>query len=72
MKKQFRFCLVAVVVFCSVLSFVYLNYQSTTEFVWFDFSKDFPSFNVSSSTLPNVEAVKSTLIFIKELVLFDL
>jgi hypothetical protein len=55
----------------SICSFVFLN-KENPDFALFTFPTELPTFNVAPSHLPDVEAVKNTILLIKEIILFDL
>ena len=71
MKKRNQIIILFIFLAISLTSFVYLN-AGNPEFSLFSINTEIPRFNVSESHLPDVEAVKNTLSFIKELLLFDL
>lgn len=71
MKKRYKTLILLTILAISLASFVYLN-AGNSDFALFNFGDDLKSFNVAPSELPDVEAVKNTLIFMKELILFDL
>ena len=71
MKKQFKYIFIFSLVILSITSFVFLN-ANNSEFALFEFDIEWSGFQVSSSTLPDVEAVKNTLILIKEILLFNI
>lgn len=55
----------------SMCSFVFLN-KENPDFALFSLNTEIPSFNVAPSHLPDVEAVKNTILLFKEIILFDL
>lgn len=66
MKKTIlRYCIYSFILL-SIISFVSLNIGNT-EFPLFSFNTSFENFDVESSTLPDVEAVKNTLILFREM-----
>lgn len=66
MKKTSTKIMFASLILLSMVSFIYLN-TSNPDFPLFSIGSEIKSFDVPSSTLPDVEAVKNTLIFIKEM-----
>lgn len=70
MKKRLRSYIFIFIACISISSYVYLNSENP-DFAILNIKQELPAFNVSHSNLPDVEAVKNTLIFIKEIILFD-
>lgn len=66
MKKPIFNLVVVLFMALSAVSFVYLN-MGNTEFPLFSVATEIKSFDVPSSTLPDVEAVKNTILFIREM-----
>ncbi len=64
-KLAFKFLVYSFVVL-SVTSFVFLNIDNP-DFTLFNVSTDINKFDVPSSTLPDVEAVKNTILIFKEM-----
>jgi len=66
MKKPIFNFVIASVILLSAVSFVYIN-MGNPEFPLFSMTTEIPKFDVPSSTLPDVEAVKNTILFIREM-----
>ncbi len=66
MKKRILKLSIYSFIALSAISFIYLNI-SNPEFPLLDINHSVKSFDVPASTLPDVEAVKNTLLLFKEM-----